>query len=74
MTVTAKNAKDLLAKYQSKDKQTKKRNLSISIDVERFEKLTYLSKQTNTSKNEIITNALINFGIDDIEIPPKNNN
>ena len=74
MTVTAKSAEDLLAKQQSKDKQTKKRNLSISIDVERFEKLTYLSKQTNTSKNEIITNALINFGIDDIEIPPKNNN
>ena len=74
MAIFVKNAKELLAKYQSKDKQTKKRNLSISIDIERFEKLTYLSKQTNTSKNEIITNALINFGIDDIEIPPKNNN
>lgn len=74
MTINAKNAKDLLAKYQSKDKQTKKRNLSISIDVERFEKLAYLSKQTNNSKNEIITTALINFGIDDIELPTKNNN
>jgi hypothetical protein len=74
MTINAKSAKDLLAKYQSKDKQTKKRNLSISIDVERFDKLSYLSKQTNNSKNEIITTALINFGIDDIELPPKNNN
>lgn len=73
MAVFGKSAKDLLAKYQSKDKQTKKRNLSISIDVERFKKLEYLSKQANISKNEIITNALINFGIDDIEIPPKNN-
>lgn len=74
MTINAKNAKDLLAKYQSKDKQTKKRNLSISIDIERFDKLAYLSKQTNNSKNEIITTALINFGIDDIELPTKNNN
>lgn len=74
MAVFVKNAKELLAKYQSKDKQTKKRNLSISVDVERFEKLEHLSKQANISKNEIITNALINFGIDDIEIPPKNNN
>ncbi len=74
MAVFSKNAKELLAKHQSKNKQLKKRNLSISIDIDRFEKLEYLSKQANVSKNEIITNALINFGIDDIEIPPKNNN
>lgn len=74
MAIFVKNAKELLAKYQSKDKQTKKRNLSISVDVERFEKLEHLSKQASISKNEIITNALINFGIDDIKIPPKNNN
>lgn len=74
MAVFAKNAKDLLAKYQSKDKQSKKKNLSISVDVERYEKLEHLSNQANISKNEIITNALINFGIDDIELPTKNNN
>lgn len=74
MSKNVKNAKELLQKYQSKEKEKKKKNFSISIDIELFEKLDYLSSQTNTSKNEIINNALVNFGLNDIEIPSKNSN
>lgn len=71
MAVYVKSAKDLLAKFKPNEKQKKKKNLSISIDVEMFNKLDYLSTQTNTSKNEIINNALMNFGLNEIEVPNK---
>lgn len=71
MAVYVKSAKELLAKHNSNEKQKKKKNLSISVDVEMFDKLNYLSTQTNTSKNEIINNALINFGLNEIVVPNK---
>ncbi len=72
MAIYVKSAKDLLAKYKPNEKIQKKKNLSVSLDIEMFNKLSYLSSQTNTSKNEIMNNALINFGLNDIEIPSKN--
>lgn len=72
MAIYVKSAKDLLAKYKPNEKIQKKKNLSVSLDIEMFNKLNYLSSQTNTSKNEIMNNALINFGLNDIEIPIKN--
>lgn len=68
MTNEVKSAKELLKKFKSKNAHNSKQSLSISIDKELFEKLTYLSNETKLSKNEIVNNALLSFGLNDIEI------
>lgn len=69
MSNEVKSAKELLKKFKSKNAHNSKQSLSISIDKELFKKLTFLSQETKLSKNEIVNNALMSFGLNDIEIP-----
>jgi hypothetical protein len=72
MSVSVKNAKELLKQHKDNKLGKKKRNFSTSLDSNLYDKLEYLSTQTKTSKNEIITNALLVFGLNDIDIPINN--
>ena len=63
-----KSATELLSKYKAGKKGNSKRSVTVSLDSDLFERLTYLATETGLTKNEIMVNSLISFGLEDIEI------